>query len=239
MKLIAADLDGTLLLKGETKLNRVNSAAIVRLLEKDMLIAVASGRNYGELKRILEVFEDKIYFIANDGALVMRKGKAVFEKPIEPEHLRQFDNAENVVFHCKYVSYVKSPSKRFIRQIKEQYFGHIAETESVDRIKEPVYKISVYDTKTEVLGLNNTYKDNTICEYVENNINKGVALTELLKFMKTEKAEAVAVGDNTNDIEMLKAVGRAYVIASAPPKVKRYGKSVDGFDDFAEILLKE
>ncbi|MBR4723842.1 MAG: HAD hydrolase family protein, partial [Clostridia bacterium] len=52
--------------------------------------------------------------------------------------------------------------------------------------------------------------------------------------------DAAAIGDNINDAEMLKLVGKSYVISSAPPKVKKIGKYiVDGFKNAVEKIMEE
>lgn len=240
MRLIASDLDGTLLLNKEKNIHRLTELAIEKILNKDIVFCVASGRNYSELKRLLSAFSDRIYFIANDGALIVHKGKSIYETPIKKEHMKLFSKEDNIVAHGKYVSYVKSKSERFIRQVKEQYFGHILATDSITDINEPIYKITLYDTTNQEFDLDRVYYKNSMYEYAEKGINKGKALSHLLEILKLSEKDAVAIGDNINDIEMLKSVGKSYVISNAPPKVKKFGTYiVDEFKDAVENMMEE
>ena len=237
MRLIVSDLDGTLLLKGESTLHRLTESAIGRLIDGNTVFCVASGRNYGELKRIMKDFDGEVYFIAHDGALIVYKEKSIFEAPIEKALLKGFDGEESLVAHGKYLSFVKSGSKRFIREIKAQYLGHIAEIDSIDDINEPIYKVTVYGKKDCGCSLNKVYCGHTSCEYVANGINKGRAVAELSKILKTDNV--IAIGDGINDAEMLKSAAKAYVIASAPPRVKKLGTDIvkefkDAVDDLSE-----
>ena len=112
MKLVVCDLDGTLLLNGEKKLKNKIFDLINVLKDKDVLFACASGRTFGELKRI---FEDGnlsgIYFISSDGALITKDDVTVFEKYFDEDAIKYFFNFENVVFHSKFISYIKHLQK--------------------------------------------------------------------------------------------------------------------------------
>lgn len=237
MKLIVSDLDGTLLLKGEKKLHRLIISAIEKILDDGRIFCVASGRNFSELKKILEGFEERIYFIANDGALIVHKDETICGCPIDFAKIRLFEPEKNFVAHGKYYSFVKSDSERFIRGIKEQYFGHIVRIKNVNEIDTPIYKMTLYNKKSEFEGLDRVYCDNLLSEYVENGINKGAALSTLMKTLKINEADTVVVGDGLNDIEMFKIAGNSYIMATALPKVKKMGKYVvnnfnDAVDDF-------
>ena len=240
MRLIASDVDGTLLLRGEKKLHNITVSALEKLIRGNVVFCAASGRSYSELNRLSGDLSDKIYFIANDGALIMYKGKRIYDAPITAEKVRSFDDEKDVVAHGRYVSFVKSNSDRFVRMIKEQYFGHILRMGSLEEISEPVYKIALYGKKEKDIDLNRVYCGNDVCEYVEIGINKGMALAELSRILKIPESDIIAIGDGINDIEMLNNAGKSYVISSAPPMVKKFGTYiVDEFKDAAEMLLKE
>ncbi|MBR0277504.1 MAG: HAD-IIB family hydrolase [Clostridia bacterium] len=238
MKLIVSDLDGTLLLKKEGKLHRLSVLAIERIMNSGAIFCVASGRNYSELKRILKDFDDKIYFIANDGALTVHKEKTIFSYPIEFAKLQLFDKEKSFVAHGKYHSFVKSRSERFIRQIKEQYLGHIVRIETADEIDEPIYKITLYEGKKDFQNLNKVYCDNLMSEYVEIGVNKGKALAELLKILKIKESDTVVAGDGSNDAEMFEMINESYVMASATPRTKKMGKYVvNSINDVVDNII--
>lgn len=240
MKFIASDLDGTILLKGEKKLNVAAAAAVQRIMDSDAEFCIASGRNYGELIRILGKFEGKLSFIANDGGLAIYDGKTVFENPVSKEELMLFEKEKKVVAHGKYVSFVKSEHKRFVREIKEQYFGHVLEVKSLDIINEPIYKITSYDSDGSIADLKCIYKDNSMREYVKNGVDKGEALLKILQKIGIKESDTAVIGDNVNDIEMFKLTDKSFILATAPPKVKQYGEYiVNSFSEAIENLFKE
>ncbi|MCF0112033.1 MAG: HAD hydrolase family protein, partial [Erysipelotrichaceae bacterium] len=52
-------------------------------------------------------------------------------------------------------------------------------------------------------------------------------------------SEFAAIGDEENDISMLKIVGRPFVMAHAKESVKKYGQIVSSEAEMIEILLQE
>ena len=237
MKLVISDLDGTLLLKGEYKLHRLTIYAIERILESNNIFCVASGRSYSELKRIFADFDDKICFIANDGALAVYNGHTLFDFPIPKSALQSFDCEESFAAHGKYLSFIKSDSEMFTRNVKRQYSGHAVSISDSSEITEPIYKVSLYGKESNASVLDRVYKSNALCEYVNKGINKGFALVQLAKLLKTD--DTIAIGDSLNDIEMLKAAGKSFVISTAPPKVKKTGDLiVKDFTEFTDIILE-
>ena len=73
MKIVFCDLDGTVLLPGEKVLSKSAKEGIEKILDNNIIFCVASGRCYSELKRIFDGFDDKVYFIASDGSLIVYK----------------------------------------------------------------------------------------------------------------------------------------------------------------------
>ena len=58
-------------------------------------------------------------------------------------------------------------------------------------------------------------------DFIAPNANKGSALKVLMKKYKKKKEECICFGDQQNDIEMLKAAGTAYVMATGHPLAKK------------------
>ena len=73
VKLIACDLDGTLLLNGAQELNPGTVDQIRKLLSQGRVFAAASGRQYPNLRRLFAGVEDDIAYICENGALVIYK----------------------------------------------------------------------------------------------------------------------------------------------------------------------
>ena len=75
IKLIASDIDGTLLEEGTDGINPEIFTVIRELKKKGIVFAAASGREYASLRRLFQPVKDDIYFIADNGASVMYGGE--------------------------------------------------------------------------------------------------------------------------------------------------------------------
>ena len=222
MKIIFSDLDGTLLFKNESKLNKNIKSSVYSILNNGDLFAVSSGRTYIELKNIFKEFENDIYFIANDGALVVHEEQTLYHSPLDKN---LFTNFKCFSAHAKYVTYIKSTNYMHKHNLVEQYRNNTMIIDSIDDINEPIYKISDYD-KTIACPLPVVYQNPDMNEYIADGINKGKATEFILRHLKINIKDAIAFGDNINDIEMFKACGTSYAVSTALPQVKKHADKV-------------
>lgn len=89
MKLIASDLDGTLL-NGFHTLDKRILRSIDLALENEYLFVVATGRTYHESALMMDFNARPIYFINNNGALITDvEGNILFEQRIPKEIIQE------------------------------------------------------------------------------------------------------------------------------------------------------
>lgn len=242
MKLIASDLDGTLLLKGEQKLNSRIFESLKSSGASGTDFAIASGRTYGELLRLFEGLEKDTYFIALDGALVVQNGKSLYGSPFSKEDIKIINELDEFVLHGKYMTYVKSDYPYFIRKIKAQYNGHAVRISDVSEIKDCTFKLVLYKNYRTLskLPFDMVYKDNSLCEFVKEGINKGIALKKLMNGLGLEPEDCAAFGDSDNDIEFLKSTSNSYAVKNSKHAIRKICKFYT--DDIAEtidLMIKE
>ena len=87
IKLIACDLDGTLL-DSQGRLSPENLDAIRRMTDKGYCFVPTSGRNREQIPQALQQFPGIRYLITLSGACVTQlpEGKALFRHPLSREH---------------------------------------------------------------------------------------------------------------------------------------------------------
>ena len=83
IRLIASDVDGTLLGRGEDKIDTEVFDLINAVSDLGVLFVIASGRPYCELKHLFEPVMDKIALVCSDGALTVYHGKNVLEMQMD------------------------------------------------------------------------------------------------------------------------------------------------------------
>ena len=72
------------------------------------------------------------------------------------------------------------------------------------------------------------------------NGGKGFGVKKVLDYVPFTKEEAIAFGDDTNDIEMLQLVGTSYAMSNAAPGISYYSTYVtDSVEDVLEDILAQ
>ena len=217
MKIIFSDLDGTLLLRGEKRLNKNIKNSIYKIIESGNIFAVSSGRTYIELKNFFKEFENEIFFICNDGSLAVFKEQTLHFAPMEKD---MFANFKEYTAHGKYVTYIKSENKLTIRNTMEQYRGHVMRIDDIFDICEDIYKISDFD-RTVPCPLPVVYQNSMMNEFVAKDCDKKDAVTHIMSLLNVNKEDTFAFGDNVNDLGMFEVCGTSYAAIGAKPTIKK------------------
>ena len=85
IKLIASDLDGTILKNGAQELPEGFCELVRRLKEKGIQFAAASGRQYYNLRLLFAPVKDDIHYIAENGSLCVCRDQVISKGLIERE----------------------------------------------------------------------------------------------------------------------------------------------------------
>ncbi len=216
IKLILSDLDGCLLKRGESKLSQNLISQIRALHEQGIAFAVASGRCYSQLKEIFKELQNIIYFICLDGAAIIHKNKLIYSAPIDSVA------AKDII--------TKAES---FRDISTYIYRKNPDSENYD----DVYKIALSGDGVIFKGkqITRTHEERAVSivptdkgwyEIVSKGTNKGVATKMLLDKLNISPDNAIAFGDNYNDIEMLNIITHSYAMEYAWPKVKTAAKNI-------------
>lgn len=75
IKLVASDIDGTLVPEGTDQIDPELFEMIRELKKRGIMFAVASGRQYVSMRSVFEPVADDVIFIAENGSNVMCRGK--------------------------------------------------------------------------------------------------------------------------------------------------------------------
>lgn len=227
IKLIVSDLDGTLLPKGSPALANEVFDTIRWLKVRGVSFAVASGRTYHELKRLLMPVERDIYFISSDGALMVYQEQSVLEKAVSPGVLREFFHLSRqqavpgVLYSGKYITYYTCTCEKFSAFVHKNFNHHVLRVSSPDEIPGPVFKVSVYG-KTKInlpdalsRQLCEVYEGGEWRDFVCLGTDKAAALRILQNKLSVLSGETLVFGDNTNDARMLRSTPMSYAVGEA------------------------
>jgi len=236
IKLIACDLDGTLLLNGEQSLRPETCSLIKSLMSGGVLFFAASGRQYTNLRRLFFPIRDKIGYLCENGCVSFYQNRQLhrerMDRSLGQELIRaiqQKDGAEVLVSGVM-ESYIQPKDMSFYYHMRDVVKNDVTLTPDILHIKEEYMKISVYEAGgvkdeeywKERFGARCTVVTggNEWLDIMPLHVNKATALTHILERLDVSPEECMAIGDNDNDREMLEMVGYPVAVKSAKPEIR-------------------
>lgn len=236
IKLIASDMDGTLL-DGEGKLPPDFYKVLKVINNRSMRFVVASGRSYSTLKMVFGKHCDELDYICDNGAYVVENGKCTDKSVIDSVYVRsvlksleEFPTARAVL--CAEKTMYNKPDKDFEKEVSNFYINRTL-VPDLYAINEDVFKIAIFDNKGDIdaiiFGLNkklrgklNIQRTGEFWVDVMNaEVSKGAALEALQLRRGISWSETMAFGDYDNDISLLEKAYYSFAMENAVDEVKK------------------
>lgn len=247
IKLIASDLDGTLLKDYEQEIAPEIYELIKKLKDHGILFVPASGRQYANIRRLFAPLGYEIPYIAENGSLCIYNDEILSTGEIPPATIRHILDIlmdyrkEYKTGHCilsvKDTYFTDSDDAKFMDYMLNTMGNIVNRVSDLYTIDEPILKAAVCDFGgTANLSpyfserLKNEIRVATSAthwiDFIAPNANKGTALKALMERFGIRKEECICFGDQQNDLEMLKLAGTSYVMNTAAPEVAEHADYV-------------
>ena len=235
IKLIASDVDGTLVGDGEGKLNKKIVDAIRAIHDKGIHFVVASGRQWVSIENVFEEVKDKIFYISDNGAYIGINGRSLFVNKMDDENARNLildirKNKDLVAIAADESSYYIEEKNDFLMDwIRGGYRGRIEFVEDLTKvqniIKISAYSESIYGKADDIIA---KYSDKLLVNYAgkmwldctAKGVSKGNALKKLQEAFEITENETMVFGDQANDVEMFNAAYYSFAVKNAAPIAK-------------------
>lgn len=238
IKLVASDIDGTLLPEGTDKINPEIFEVILKLKEKGILFAAASGRHYSSISRLFEPVKNDIIFITENGAYVCCRGYTMLEQVVDwtyvcqwVEEVRKMEGT-SFTLDTKEGFYTESSDPEFLSLVREGYKSKITAVEDVLAEERRINKMAIY--RKEGIGeiaktmiprwedrLHCTLAGDIWVDFMNQETNKGNAIRSIQEILKISPDETMVFGDNHNDLEMIRSATNSYAVGNAAEAVKK------------------
>jgi len=238
IKLVAIDLDGSLLTSQDTITERTVQA-VRDLISRGIILVVATGRMFCSAKKFALLFGPHTPVIAYNGAWISyAQGELLSHKPIPLDLAR-----ETLNFFKERDWYVQSyiDDVLYVRELNDKaitYARHSDVTPVVagDKLynpkKEPTKLLAVADDVSETERMRDEIKSHfndrlfvaisspLYIDMGNPETNKGKALTFLAGHFEITRDEICVIGDSENDINMFEAAGISIAMGNAREEVK-------------------
>ena len=239
IRIIASDFDGTILKDGAQHVDEEYFPLIRELKSMGISFIAASGRQYANLRRLLEPVAEDISYICENGALIAQGGTILYQNDIERNlalslirDMQEVPDSEVVVSGAD-ASYMVPVDPLFPVMLREKVKNQVAVLKDFGEMKLPMIKISIYFPKG-IPGdkekwfhekydrfLNVVDGGNGWLDFTNKGVDKGSALRLLAAKEQFFLDEVLAFGDSENDMAMLKEAGLSYAMNTAKEHVKK------------------
>ena len=239
IKLIATDIDGTLVKDGTLQIDAEYMTVIDKLIRKGIHVVVCSGRQFVSEKKLFSPIRDELLYIT-DGGTVVRTPNEILQVSTMPEEVwkgmcRMVH--ENLPDCDSYIStqdmgYAENENSQMFRWLRDSYGYDICAVKDLiacspaDVIKFTVYHPSACEEKCAPV-FTPAWKDQALLacsgrEWIDCNplgVSKWTALSYLQNYLGILPEETCTFGDNLNDIEMLEKAGLSFAVSNSREEV--------------------
>ena len=243
IKLIATDIDGTLVEDGSTNINPEIFDIIRKLKEKGIIFVVASGRQYPSIRNLFSPVAEDIIFIAENGAHVMCRETIMSVTEMDRAKAEELIHDFRTKTDCQMVvstsdgAYTESSDPAFMDWMINGYKNKITVVE--DALKEDITIIKASLCKMDGIRevadeLIPKWKPVFKCcmageqwlDIMDNTVDKGQAIKIIQDFFQISCEDTMAFGDNSNDVGMLKRARYSYAVETASEDAKASAKHI-------------
>lgn len=241
IRLIASDIDGTLLPYDETVMPQRLFPLIRRLRERNILFCPASGRQYHSMRTLFAPVADEMCFLCENGAVLYgpgtEEGAPLLSKTLLPRQealalsraIMDIPGCD-VIIEGQNLNYLCGCGPELVHEMAVNHGNLVTMVDRPEDVPEEIVKIAAYCPNgmdgpaallaprwgepfhMAVAGL--VWLDFSIA-------TKGTGLAEMCGALGVSPEETAAFGDNWNDQAMLDMAGRCYLMEQADGALRR------------------
>ena len=237
IRLVASDIDGTLLRGGAADIPPVIFDHIRRLEKRGVLFCPASGRQYHSLRRLFAPVADRVPFLCENGAVIYGPGTPgpVWSKTAMPRpqaealcrDIMALPGVEVLISGAN-TSYLCPKGREIEGHMRWVVGNNTVLLPGPERVPEDIIKVAAFcpgileqtqqalgrrwEGQFQVAVAGKEWLDFTLAD-------KGTGLEQLCRTLGVALSQVMAFGDNFNDVPMLRRVGRPYIVDTADPRL--------------------
>ncbi len=256
--LVLCDVDGTLFDRKDTMTDDILRLAEI-VQQHKIPFTLASGRCYEELEKIVECVGVKLPMIVNNGTGILTKEKVYWTTPMNTSILTEavkyadacgmlvsfYDEMNRKVI--RWNPYVQTWIDRFDKhytfcfgpdeRIQEDFWNNlkiqkmlIIDPQKPGRIDEVIGRIPDRENELSIIKY-----DDRSADFMPKGCDKSNAMIKLAQILSIPMENIMAIGDNENDIQMLRLAGIGVAVNNATDDLKQHADYVCHLDSAAGV----
>ena len=258
IKMVATDIDGTIV-KWDTNITDRVKNSIKSLCNNGIKVVLVTGRMHCATTHIAEILGLDTPIVSYQGGLIRTQaGETLYQQNLSSDYAKKIikwaqKNNIHINLYLDDKLYVEKDND-FVKKYTDGKFVSYTVCPFANLKIENVNKILAidYNDADRVTGwvkeLHNTFPDLYIvkstpyfCEIGNPHATKSAGVEFLAKMWGIKKEEILTIGDQDNDIELLKAGGTAVAMGNATEELKKYADFITDTvenDGFAQVMDK-
>lgn len=244
IKLIASDMDGTLL-DENGQVPPETFGLILALREHGVRFVASSGRRYDRLCDFFSPVKDRMDFVASNGAQVFADGVQIDREVYSHLAIRRlaktvamFPNMHLALFD-RTKSYLLDDEDKFVREVDKD----LPNVERIYELPSPqvsIIKASIFCDDGNVMD--NAYvlqrelgglftfapSGSSYIDVMQPGISKASGIAQVMEYHGVDASEVMAFGDAMNDYEIIRFVGTGCAMANGRPALRAVADRVIG-----------
>jgi len=266
-KLVVLDLDGTLL-KDNKSIGIQTVEYITRLKKSGVDVVIATGRSYYHGKKLIAPLNENMTVLSNNGSIVrhtsddevifanyLKKSEAknIINESVKSGfhpiiHINKFDQGYDLVIEKNpnslgYNGYMEKDDIRYRRvsfeKINYEYILSVCiagEFYELENFRNSILKKypNTYNSFTS-----RNLKIRALLEFLD---LKGCKWEGIKRYAKSKDIipdEIISIGDDNNDVELIKNSGLGIAMKNGTEEVKKSADKITNFDNNSDGVIKE
>ncbi len=231
------DVDGTILPHGQREVSSSFFSLVYEAKERGFLFCISSGRFHLSLIPLFHQVEDEVVFSASNGCRILHQGQELIPNhTIHASDARQITDfllEQDAIPLLSGKNAIHLPSASLVQEQNKGYLakGFTRTFEAFSDIDDDILQITgvCRQNKQDILLQSRKKWDDSyhvattgkelfdICP-----TSKGDSLVSISSYFGIPIGNTYAFGDDENDIPMLKAAGKGYLMGSAHDNLKKH-----------------
>lgn len=254
IKLVATDIDGTIL-KDNGEYSEGVKNCIANMQKKGIKVVIVTGRMYAGAKQVAEKLNLKDAIVSYQGGLIKENcltNKTLYETCIPKEDAKLVldwakQNNIHINLYINDILYVENDNETIQKYAKRQNLEYKVcnfndlELDNINKILAINYNDAdivtswVKECQQKFPHLYIIKSTPYFCEFSTKKATKACAVQFLKGYYNINNNEVLAIGDQDNDIELLKAGGISIAMGNGTEELKKYADFItdtvenDGF----------
>lgn len=246
IKLIVSDLDGTLL-DSNHNLPTDFWGIEQQLADKNILFAIASGRQLFNIISLFDRIKERTLFLAENGTFAYYKGEELFINDLPKRNAIEFIKIgrtvkDGYVILCgKKSAYVENTDESFLTEVRK-YYTKLQIVDDLTQVDDVVLKVTICDFNdvptNSYLYFKEFENDFKVAisgliwlDVTSFTANKGVAIEIIQKKLAISKEETMVFGDFLNDLEMMETAEFSFAMKNAHKDIIEISNYTTDFDN--------